>query len=349
MGLLNRIRGKLDPRFATNQIVLGATRAREGRFADALQCYEAAIDAEPDNALAHFNRALALQDLYNQAAAALDDDDRVKRLLDIRESLRAAVEKDPALVLAYRHLGHVCKRLAAYEEAQWAFEEGLVLGEGLDDAVFPHAGEMKKLLEEVREAAERERAENALVALALDEEAEKEAMQEALDKLVELFGRALPDASDSPPSPETPESGVPSARVFWARGVVHRRLDHLDDARRAFEDCVALEPRHLAAHRELAQICMKNDEKEGALRHSVVAYQEDPTDPALVCNVGVCHLALGNGAEAREFIELAAGLDPNGPIILRALEALAQAESGAAGGSGDASDASGSTEPGASG
>ena len=54
----------------------------------------------------------------------------------------------------------------------------------------------------------------------------------------------------------------------------------------------------------------------------MAAYRLDPLDAGLVCNVGVCHLALGDLAQAREFIVLAAAMAPEDPIVIRAAAAL---------------------------
>ena len=46
-----------------------------------------------------------------------------------------------------------------------------------------------------------------------------------------------------------------------------------------------------------------------ALKHSMAAYGEDPSNAGLVCNVGVCHLGLGHLDQAEEFLTIARDLD----------------------------------------
>jgi tetratricopeptide (TPR) repeat protein len=102
-------------------------------------------------------------------------------------------------------------------------------------------------------------------------------------------------------------------------------------ARALLDEAVAADPRDLEAVRNLATLCLASGDLPAALRASQAAYRLDPVDAGLVCNVGVCHLALARVgdtvddeqmARAREFITLARQLAPKDPIILRAVAAL---------------------------
>ena len=72
-------------------------------------------------------------------------------------------------------------------------------------------------------------------------------------------------------------------------------------------------------------MCMEDGDLARALSASIDAYREMPSDAGLVCNVGVCHLGLGDVDKAEEYIDLAWRLEPKDPIVLRAKDALAKA------------------------
>lgn len=78
----------------------------------------------------------------------------------------------------------------------------------------------------------------------------------------------------------------------------------------------------MVAHKELASLHFHGGQPDLALPHARAAYETDPTNAALVCNVGVCHLATGDLKEAREFLLIAKGLAPRDPIVLDAFKAL---------------------------
>ena len=96
-------------------------------------------------------------------------------------------------------------------------------------------------------------------------------------------------------------------------GVPHS--ERLEDALLA--ELVERAPRHLDARRELATLFMKAGDARAALEHSVEAYREDPSNAALICNVGVCHLSLGDLAQAEEFLKMAIDLAPENEIAQR--------------------------------
>ncbi len=112
------------------------------------------------------------------------------------------------------------------------------------------------------------------------------------------------------------------ADAFWAAGAIARRKGNQTAAREHYETCLEKNAFHDRARRELATLCMNTGDMKAALEHSVHAYQADPVDAGRVCNVGVCHLALGHRAKAQEFLQLAQELAPTDPIVLRAIQTL---------------------------
>lgn len=302
--LKNLFRKEPNTEEAARHLSLGVAFAQKGRFEEALLAYRKAREADPSYALAHLNEALALQDLYNANSASLDDEERQERLHAIRDALDRALELDDTLLVGWRALGHVSRRVGDYVRSEEAFKKLVSLAP--DD--FPHLEEARRELRAVAQRAERQRVLQNAFDVALDRGAEAAQMREAFERLEPLLLH-----------PEVPDD------AFWAAGVLLRRLDDTTGAREMLEACLARAPRHVRAHRELATLCMQAGDARAALEHSVEAYREDPSNPALLSNVGVCHLTLGDFAQAEEFLRMAMGLAPDDPIVQRAWAAFENA------------------------
>ncbi len=302
--LKNLFRKESDPEEATRHLAVGVALAQKQRFGEALLAYRRARDADPDYALAHLNEALALQDLYNAKSSLLDDDDRAQHLAEIRAALERALALDESLFVGWRALAHVARRLGDYVRAEESFQK--VIEVAPED--FSHLEEAHRELKSVAARAERQRVLTAAFDAALERDVDAAALREALERVQPLLIH-----------PETPDD------AFWAAGVLLRRLDDGQAAREMFEACLERSPRHVRALRELATLCMQGGDAHAALAHSIEAYREDPSNPALLCNVGVCHLTLGDLGQAEEFLRMAVGLAPSDPIVQRAWSAFEHA------------------------
>lgn len=306
--LKNLFRKDTDPEEAARHLAVGVALAQKQRYEEALHAYRRARETDPGYALAHLNEALALQDLYNAKSNLLDDAERHAHLEEIRGALERGLSLDDTLIVGWRALGHVTRRLGDYIRAEEAFSQVLTLA---PDG-FPHLEEAQRELKGVAARAERQRTLRSAFQVALEADVDAAALREAVEQVQPLLIH-----------PETPDD------AFWAAGVLLRRLDDATAAREMFEACLERSPRHVRAHRELATLCMQGGDAHAALAHSVEAYREDPSNPALLCNVGVCHLTLGDLLQAEEFLRLAIGMAPNDPIVQRAWSAFESARGGA--------------------
>ncbi len=309
MNFFKKILFGIDPEQAAKHIAEGVQKAKLGRFKDAEALYLEAQKRDPDNAIATLNLAIVRMDMFNARAAKLSAEDQATRLADIYDLLEEALEKDRTLVAGHRLLGHVARRLSRYLRAERAFTDALDLAA----RDYPHTNEINLALMQVKPLADRVRHVEKLAEIADDPGATDEDVKAALDAFVVL----LPA-----PGEETDDGmGIDASRLLLAARLA-RRTDDDDRATDLLLRVLEADAHNLSAKRELATLCMKNGDRERALTFSLAAYQEDPTDAGLVCNVGVCFLELGKLDEAREYIALAKGLAPDDPIVQNAEETL---------------------------
>lgn len=297
---------------ATTLVTEGFVHAREGRLDAALRRYEAAIDADDGFPVAWLNLGLSRLDALNRDLAQLDDDARAAALDRIAGALERALELEAEPMVGWRALARVSERRGDFARAEeaWARVEARAQPDSAD------LGEARKARAALtrRALAQRVRA-RALGAMAPG--ATPDVQRAALAELKAILERPVDD-----------DGTVLVARGAALAGSIARRAGERGVARAFLEQAVAEDPGDLDALRELASVHLEDGDLRQALAVSVDAYRAAPANAALVCNVGVCHLGLGNIAEAEEFIELAHRMEPKDPIVVRAREALERAVSG---------------------
>jgi tetratricopeptide (TPR) repeat protein len=319
---LKKALGLAGRKAAEDHCMKGYVAAREGRLDDAQRHYDDAVAADDTLAVAAFNAGQTALERYNRDAAALDDAGRRGRLEIALRWLEKAVAVDDTHAPSWRALARVRERLGDVAGAVSAWErveQTLRVGEGGPPAAIVEA----------RAEARREKARLApAAALAL-----------AMGRARELLGAEGIDAADAAAAVDalvaardaaaSSSSPVPTG-IATLMGCLARKGGD-PRARALLEEAVAEDPRDLEAVRNLATLCLASGDLPAALRASLAAYRLDPVDAGLVCNVGVCHLALARAgddvdaeqlARAREFITLAQQLAPKDPIVLRAVAAL---------------------------
>ena len=146
------------------------------------------------------------------------------------------------------------------------------------------------------------------------------AAAEVLIRVAECYGE------DPLPGVENLDDGI-----FTLAGLLLRKAGLLEEAASHFRRAVEEDRKDLEAWKNLATVVQASGDMKGALQAATSAFKLAPSDAGLVCNVGVCHLALGDLEEAAEFIAIAKGLAPKDPIIAKASAALAAAQRASAG------------------
>ncbi|MFZ9887180.1 MAG: tetratricopeptide repeat protein [Myxococcota bacterium] len=298
------VAGEPDRDAALRRVEEGVAEAAAGRFESALRAYRRAQELDPTCVLAHLNEGLALQDLYNARAAQWTEPVRLSWRGDIRESIERALDLDNDLIVGWRVLGHVERRRGDYVAAQRAFEALLSRLSAEDD---PPQDVLREIAL-VKPRAQRQRALHGAFSTSANPEATHDEMREALTLIEPLLL--------DPASPD---------EILFTAGVLARRLNDLEAAADYWEACLERLPHHIGAHGELANLYRQRGDLQASLRHCLEAYREDPSNPGLLCNVGVSYLALGDLDEAQEYLHIAQQLAPADAIVQDACAALASA------------------------
>jgi tetratricopeptide (TPR) repeat protein len=333
MRWLKKALGLAGRKAAEDHCMKGYVAAREGRLDDAQRHYDDAVAADETLAVAAFNAGQTALERYNRDAANLDDAGRRARLETARGWLEKAVAVDDDHAPSWRALARVRERLGDVAGAVLAWER-------VEQTLHVEEGGPVAAVVEARAEARRERARLApAAALALAIRRGRELLTadvvegadatSALDALVAAREAAVAMAASSSSSSSSSSSLLPAGLATLMGCLARRGGD--PRARVLLEEAVAADPRDLEAVRNLATLCLASGDLPAALRASQAAYRLDPVDAGLVCNVGVCHLALARTGDvvdeeqlgrAREFITLAKQLSPKDPIVLRAVAAL---------------------------
>lgn len=310
MRWLKKALGLVGRQRAESLVTKGYVAAREGRRSEALKLYEEAAEADETLAVAWLNAALCRLESFNEGAAGLAPDGRTAELDAIATLLERAVSLAEVPPSAFRSLARVSERRGAFLRAEECWQKVLeALAE--DPATQPlQQQEARRALDEVRPRAALERslqrARAALTTGVGDDE-----RKEALAGLQAIL--------------EAPPVGVDVPARAWAlAGTLARRLRDLAAARQLLEHAVTVDGNDLEALRELASTFVDLGELPLALQTSLAAYRKNPLDAGLVCNVGVCHLALGDAQKAGEFLAIARDMAPKDPIVQRAWQTLVE-------------------------
>lgn len=322
MRWLKKALGLAGRKAAEDHCMKGYVAAREGRLDDAQRHYDDAVAADDTLAVAAFNAGQTALERYNRDAAALDDAGRRTRLETARTWLDKAVAVDDAHAPSWRALARVRERLGDVGGAVLAWER-------VEQTLHVEEGGPVAAVVEARAEARREKARLApAAALALAVRRARELL--ASDVVDGADAAAAVDALLAAREAATSTSSPLPPGLATLMGCLARRAGD-GRARALLDEAVAADPRDLEAVRNLATLCLASGDLPAALRASQAAYRLDPVDAGLVCNVGVCHLALARAgdvvdeeqlARAREFIDLARQLAPKDPIVLRAVAAL---------------------------
>ncbi|MCP4503950.1 MAG: tetratricopeptide repeat protein [Deltaproteobacteria bacterium] len=307
LGWFKKLLGKKDRKGAEKEVAKGAIAARRARFDTALGHYEKAVRIDDSYPLAHLNLALAQQDRFNRDRDSLPADEKRERLLVIIDLLETTLSLDPHNVFAWHSLGVAAMSLKAPIRAEEAFARVLEIC----DEEFPHFDDVKRYFERMTKAADRERQVQRVLQLSRNDDDKNDEDEIGDEEILQSIAE-VQDVLDASADEE------PRNDLFFAAAVLYKKLEDKENARLFFERVLETLPYHPRALREAATLCLLLGDVDDALQHSLAAYREDPTDPGVTCNVGVCYLTSGELDKAGEYIQLAKDLDPKDAIVAKA-------------------------------
>jgi len=316
MKWLKRALGRSGRKVAEEHVTRGYIAAHERRLDQAQQHYADAIDADDTLAVAFFNAGQTELERYNRDVSQLDADARARRLDQAADCLLRGLALEPTHAPSWRTLGRVRERQGRVADAVVAWGSAvahLVPGNGdggMDDAGLERVMALKEIARLQPEADLEAAVVAARNALAVAAPGAAEAA--AVDVLLATWERVRLLGVAEPP------------RLHGLAGSLARKLGD-PRARALLEEAVDKDKHDLEAWKDLATLCLTAGDLPSALSASMAAYREDPVNAGLVCNVGVCHLAVGDLDKAAEFIDLAASMSAEDPIVRRAVLALKQA------------------------
>jgi tetratricopeptide (TPR) repeat protein len=320
----------------------GLQAAEEDNYEDAVELFGQAVDADPDNARARYNLALAQQNVGDPEGA-------------IATYLRA-IQIDPNLIEAYINLGHLYGELGLDEEAAETFKRAIELDAGNDD-LFVALGDAYSELEFFEDAIQVYRQAEILnpdnvnaqdnlrdVRERVREQAERitelerqlDANPRSIERYAEVIGAYLQghryqDALTlvNQMVDLFPDDPV----VYQTMALVQEELDDIDSAAAAWEKVTLIDPDDADAWEHLATWRIE----QGVMDEAVTAYRKaldlDPSSVVAQFNLAATLLEAGEFAEAtalyRQLVE-SKHLGPNADDLrAEAYVGLAEAQNGA--------------------
>src|SRR5215471_2628235 len=121
----------------------GNAAAQDGDYEGAAEAFQHAVDANPNDARARYNLALAKQ-LLDDAEVAI-------------AGYRRAIDLDPQLIEAYMNLGNLSSELGLHEEAIETYQQALILNPDNDSAAANLRDARELVNEQIRRIAVQEK------------------------------------------------------------------------------------------------------------------------------------------------------------------------------------------------
>jgi tetratricopeptide (TPR) repeat protein len=268
---------------------------------------EKQLEADPDDAFAHFNMAQILRGGAQAVAYApliIAHATRVTELIGPDERAHLHI-----LLMAYHQLASSHFLQEQYEEAEAACRKALELRPDFIDALMTlgHTLSIRRRYDEAREAflaylrarrAYREEEETAgfiLLNLATQHQAHYGLglIEEALghyDVALEWYGKVAEAREDY-------------LETHLRTGQIAYRLGRLDVAERALKAELKCRPDSFWGHYCLGDVAARRESWSGAYDHYAAAYRLKPDHPHLALNLSTLALRLGRGAEAAVWLE----------------------------------------------
>src|SRR5271165_4342272 len=266
----------------------GNQAAEAENYEEAAEAFESAIAADPTNARARYNLALAEQNLGDLESAVA--------------TYRRAIQLDPNLIEAYINLGYLYGKLGLDEESLEVFQQAIELNAENDELYVALGDSYRELgfLEDAIQAyrqAEILNEENAQAQESLRD------VRERVNSQAGLIARLESQLDADPSDPER------YAEVIGAYLEAQRYQDALQLSLRATE----LFPDDPAMHETQAIVHESMGENEAASTAWQRVIDLDPEDIDAWERLGATYLEQGKATEAVEAFRKGVALDPENP------------------------------------
>lgn len=93
--------------------------------------------------------------------------------------------------------------------------------------------------------------------------------------------------------------------AMTSKGIVHRIRGEYDQAMACYEGAIAIEPTYAPAYSSMMMIAIKRGDDSQALRYAQRAFELNHHDPVIISNLAVAHHYVGNEAERDRFARMA--------------------------------------------
>ncbi len=273
----------------------GILKARDGELPVAAEIFQALAGLFPDCALTRNNLALVYAQQAEKARQVEDQQECDRASALAFHEFKSAVAADPALAATHLNFAHFYLGGWNLVKAREHLEEFLRLNTDPEKD-----REVRKLRDKLAfQDRMEELFKEAYDAVQLGHE------QEAIEKITAFLEH---------------NSGVWNA--WFLLGWAHRRLEHYQEARTAFQRSLELNPDHADTRNELAICHMELGDLEASEGQLKAALRLDGDNGKIISNLGILALRRGEREKALAFFQTVLVKDPRDPIALRYVEQL---------------------------
>jgi tetratricopeptide (TPR) repeat protein len=300
----------------------GVALSNLGKDEEALKAFEKAIEINPTDPEAWYNKGVALGKLGKNEEAL--------------KAFEKAIEINPTDPEAWYNKGVTLSKLGKDEEALKAFEKAIEINPNYDKAWYNKGVALGKLGKDEEALKAYEKAieinpnydkawnnkGNALSNLGKNEEALK-AFEKAIeinpnyDKAWNNKGNALSNLGKNEEALKAYEKAIeinPNYDKAWYnKGVALGKLGKNEEALKAFEKAIEINPTDPEAWYNKGNALSNLGKNEEALKAFEKAIEINPTDPEAWYNKGVTLSKLGKNEEALKAFEKAIEINPTDP------------------------------------
>lgn len=268
---------------------LGVENLKKSRIDDAIICFRANIELNPEDDDARYSYAVAMEERAKRAYELGDRKLGSEFLKAALFQMQKIESKDRPIT--YYKLGYYYKHFSEFRKSKIYWEK------------FLHFGSEKELLDEVRDQ--------------LESTEDDVIYEEGYSKILE--GRALEGIEMLIPLVQRHEGWW---NLSFMLGLGYRQIGEVDEAIEYFKEVLELNPGQIDSLNELGLCYASKYEFEKAIEMFSEAIKIEPRNHEVICNRGMAKLQIGQLEEAKADIERAYRIDPEDEIVVACKKAV---------------------------